>query len=123
MIFLPLQPFEKLNNLLNFADIHVLIQKKDAADLVMPSKLSGMLASEKAIIATANQDTDIAKLMSQIGLVVPPENAAILAENIIFLYNNSELRTECGKKGRKWVEENWSKDLVLEQFSNEFECF
>lgn len=121
VIFLPLQPLEKLNDLLNLADIHILIQKKDAADLVMPSKLSGMLASGKAIIATSNQNTDIAKLMSPIGHVIPPENAEVLAENIILLYNNSEQRIENGKKGRRWVEENWSKDLVLEQFSKEIE--
>lgn len=43
--FLPLQPVEKLDELLNLADIHVLPQKAGAADLVMPSKLTGMLAS------------------------------------------------------------------------------
>ncbi|HEY1611391.1 MAG TPA: glycosyltransferase WbuB, partial [Paraburkholderia sp.] len=42
---LPLQPVSALNELLNVADIHLLPQRNDAADLVMPSKLTGMLAS------------------------------------------------------------------------------
>ncbi len=37
--FLPLQPTERLNELLNLADIHLLPQLSGAADLVMPSKL------------------------------------------------------------------------------------
>ena len=39
-----LQPVERLNELLNLADIHVLPQRGDVADLVMPSKLTGMFA-------------------------------------------------------------------------------
>ena len=44
--FLPLQPADRLNDLLNLADIHLLPQLGGAANLVMPSKLTGMLASE-----------------------------------------------------------------------------
>jgi colanic acid biosynthesis glycosyl transferase WcaI len=51
VLFLQVQPAERLNELLNLADIHILPQKADAADLVMPSKLSGMLASGKPVIA------------------------------------------------------------------------
>jgi hypothetical protein len=36
---------QRLNELLNLADIHLLPQNARAADLVMPSKLTGMLAS------------------------------------------------------------------------------
>ncbi|EKD88194.1 MAG: hypothetical protein ACD_35C00012G0001, partial [uncultured bacterium] len=53
--FLDLQPIENLNELLNSADIHFLPQQANAADLVMPSKLTGMMASDKPIIVTANQ--------------------------------------------------------------------
>ena len=51
--FLNLQPYERLNALLNLADIHLLPQVANAADLVMPSKLKGMFASGRAVIATA----------------------------------------------------------------------
>ena len=43
--FLPLQSADRLNELLNLADIHLLPQLGDAADLVMPSKLTGIMAS------------------------------------------------------------------------------
>ena len=53
--FIPLQPLQELNRLLNLADIHLLPQKPEAADLVMPSKLTGMFASGKPVIAIADK--------------------------------------------------------------------
>jgi hypothetical protein len=40
-LFLYLQPLERLNDLLGMADIHLLPQRADAADLVMLSELTG----------------------------------------------------------------------------------
>lgn len=59
--FVPLQPLERLNALLKLADIHLLPQRADAADLVMPSKLTGMLASGRPVVATAQPDTQVGK--------------------------------------------------------------
>ena len=42
--FFPTQPFEKFNQFLNLADLHLIIQKASASDLVMPSKLTTILA-------------------------------------------------------------------------------
>jgi colanic acid biosynthesis glycosyl transferase WcaI len=55
--FLDLQPAERLSELLAMADIHLLPQRADAADLVMPSKLTGMLASARPLVATARVAT------------------------------------------------------------------
>jgi colanic acid biosynthesis glycosyl transferase WcaI len=51
VMWLPLQPEDQLCAMLNAADVHVLPQSRSVADLVMPSKLGGMLASGKQIIA------------------------------------------------------------------------
>ena len=69
-IFLPLQPAERLNELLNLADIHVLPQRGDAADLVMPSKLTGMFASGRATIAMARRGTALHEAVHERGVVV-----------------------------------------------------
>src|ERR1700677_3401027 len=45
---IPLQPEERLRELLGMADLHLMPQSPDAADLVLPSKLSGMLARARA---------------------------------------------------------------------------
>ena len=76
--FLPLQPLESLNELLNSADIHLLPQKASAADLVMPSKLLGMVASGRAMIATAAEETEVGRVVSQCGVLVAPEDPGAL---------------------------------------------
>ncbi|WP_205703494.1 WcaI family glycosyltransferase [Hymenobacter radiodurans] len=42
--FFPVQPLEKFNYFLNLADVHLVIQKCSTCDLVMPSKLTTILA-------------------------------------------------------------------------------
>ncbi len=104
--FRPLQPAEKLNDLLNLADIHVLPQRADVADLVMPSKLTGMLASGKAVIATALPGTEVAEVVGSVGRVVPPAQPDELAAAILTLANDPQQRVEiwqtrpqlCGRK-------------------------
>lgn len=52
--FLPLQPEERLSDFLSLADLHVLPQDPAVAELVLPSKLGGMLASGRPILVTAD---------------------------------------------------------------------
>src|SRR5712691_11033425 len=72
VMILPLQPAERLNHLLNAADIHLLPQLSDAADLVMPSKLTGMMASGRPIVATALPRTQLFVTLEGRGIVTPP---------------------------------------------------
>jgi colanic acid biosynthesis glycosyl transferase WcaI len=119
--FLPLQPAGKLNQLLNTADIHILPQRAEAADLVMPSKLSGMLASGKVVVATANTGTELAEVLEPIGVVVPPGDAAALSEAVQKMAADPKMRLQLGEKGLNWVIANWSKDKVLEEFCRHVE--
>ncbi len=98
------------------ADIHVLLQKADAADLMMPSKLSGILASGKAVIATANLNTGLGQVVNQVGILVPPEDPLALAEAILQLASSPARRIELGRLGREYVVTHWDAALVLSQF-------
>jgi colanic acid biosynthesis glycosyl transferase WcaI len=117
--FLPVQPIEKLNQLLNMADIHVILQKADAADLVMPSKLSGMLASGKAVIATANPETELGQVVKEVGLLVPPEDPVALANAILQLTNSPTERSRSGQKGRDYAIKNLDAGLIFCQLEQD----
>lgn len=111
--FMPLQPEEKLNQLLNIADIHVLPQRTNAADLVMPSKLLGMLASGRPVIATATPETELGTVISQVGLAVSPGDPRALCAAILRLVESPRMRTSLGAKGRAYVCAHWSTTSVL----------
>ncbi|MCL6442600.1 MAG: WcaI family glycosyltransferase, partial [Alicyclobacillus sp.] len=55
--FLPVQPKARLNEVLAAADVHLVVQRRDAADLVMPSKLGNILAAGRPVLATADPGT------------------------------------------------------------------
>jgi colanic acid biosynthesis glycosyl transferase WcaI len=113
---LPLQPVARLNELLNAADIHLLPQRADAADLVMPSKLTGMLASGRPVIATAHSGTQLADAVSGRGLVVPPGDVAALISAIRKLAGDLTLREELGRNARNYAISELEKSQVLSRF-------
>ena len=114
--FLDLQPTERLGELLTCADIHLLPQRADAADLVMPSKLTGMLASGRPVVATAHAGTEVAKVVDGRGIVVPPEDAAAFAEAIAALAGDAGRRSALGSAGRRYAEEHLDLGGVLGRF-------
>ncbi len=118
--FLPLQPFERLGQLLGLADIHLLPQISDAEDLVLPSKLSGMLASGRPVVATCRKGTEIDYVVSQCGLVVPPEDAAELASAIERLADDTSHRELLGKQARIYAEKNLAHNNVLGRLMGQF---
>jgi len=111
--FMPLQPSARISDLLGIADIHLLPQSPDAADLVLPSKLCGMLASGRPVIATCRAGTEISEIVSQCGLVVAPENGQQLSQAIIELADDPETRVLLGRRARAFAEENFERDAVL----------
>ena len=114
--WIPLQPYEQLNQLLNIADVHLLPQREDAADLVMPSKLTGMLASGRPVLTTAHQGTQLAEIVKNAGLVVPPNQIDKFVEAILTLAANTEKRILWGKQARTIAIQQWDKERILTQF-------
>jgi colanic acid biosynthesis glycosyl transferase WcaI len=119
MQWLPLQPAERLNEFLNLADIHLLPQRADAADLVMPSKLTGMLASGRPVITTAPPDTQVARVVESCGLVVEPGSQSDLLDAVRRLGGDPTLRRRLGTAARAYACEALSHSRVLAGFERE----
>lgn len=114
--FLPLQPVERLNTLLNAADIHLLPQRAGAADLVMPSKLTGMLASGRPVIATAATGTQIARAVEGRGIIVEPGNVEVFVRAALRLSGDDAMRRKMGRAARAYAEQELARDPVLRRF-------
>lgn len=121
--FMALQPVSQLNALLNMADIHLLPQLRGAADLVMPSKLVGMLASARPVIAAAEPGTEIASIVVGCGIVVEPESAEGFAEAISALASDVDRRQRLGAAGRSYAEEALDADKIFDQLHHRLLAF
>jgi colanic acid biosynthesis glycosyl transferase WcaI len=113
---LPFQPSERLNDLLNLADIHLLPQRAEAADLVMPSKLTGMLASGRPVIATAHHGTQLASAVQRLGIVVPPGDPDAFVLAIRKLAADKDLRLMLGQEARRYALTHLDSLVILDQF-------
>jgi colanic acid biosynthesis glycosyl transferase WcaI len=113
--FLPFQPYARLSEFLGLADIHILPQAADAADLVLPSKLGGMLASGRRIVVTAAPGTELAIFLQDAAIVVPPANAAALAEAIEQAVDAGP-EDPAAARGRRRLAEQLSKPGGLKDF-------
>jgi colanic acid biosynthesis glycosyl transferase WcaI len=110
---LPLQPFERLGELLGMADVQLLPQSPNTEDLVLPSKLSGMLASGRPVIATCREGTELHSVVSKCGLVVAPGDSSGVALAITKLADEPAIRLELGRRGRVYAEANFERDAIL----------
>jgi colanic acid biosynthesis glycosyl transferase WcaI len=104
-----------LGDLLSMADIHLLPQSLGAEDLVLPSKLSGMLASGRPVIATCQIGTELGDVVATCGMVVPPQDGGALADAIRRFADDPALRAHCGDCARAYAEGNFEQDAVLER--------
>lgn len=120
--FLDLQPTQRLNDWLGLADIHLLPQRADDADLVMPSKLTGMLASGRAILATAAPGTGVAHLLMESGIVTPPGDSAAFVLALRALATDNARRTALGAAARAQALASLSRDAVLITFERHLQA-
>lgn len=116
---LPLQPTARLNDWLNAADIHLLPQKAEAADLVLPSKLLGILASGKPVVASSPTESELASITKQAGMCVAPGDIDSFALALRKLISSPQSRADAGQRAREIAEEAFGVNTVLDCFEKE----
>lgn len=111
--FLPLQDNTVFNSFLNMADVHLILQKGDASDLVMPSKLTTILATGGLPLVTAMPGTSLYNVVDRykMGYIIQPEDTTALKEAIVkCCEGNFE---DERRNARLYAEEYLDKDAVL----------
>jgi len=114
--FLGLQPVESFNELLATADFHLIPQKAEAADLVLPSKLGAVLASGRPVIAMASEGTGLATEIDGTGLVVAPGDTRALAAAIGALISDPARCDQLGIEGRKRSIARWDRKTIVRRW-------
>jgi colanic acid biosynthesis glycosyl transferase WcaI len=116
--FLPIQPASRFPAMLAAADIHLVVQKKGASDLVMPSKLSNILAAGRPFVATATPESELGRVTrrSRAGVLAPPEDSPCLAQAILELAGTAEGRQAMGLRGRRYAETWLARSRIMLQW-------
>lgn len=114
--FYPLQPYEKLPALLATADVHLVLQKKSASDLVMPSKLTGILAAGGCSVVSAVPESSLYEVIAdhRLGLIIEPESAEALVDGLHRALTTN--LTPFRENARRYAEQFLGKEEVLLEF-------
>lgn len=120
IIFRNLQPLERLGDLLGLGTLHLLPQMADAADLVLPSKLTNMLASGRPVVGTADLGTGLHHEIDGCGLIVPPEDTEAFAGAIETLMSDDAMWRTYAAAARKRAEERWEKNAIIGMLEEKF---
>jgi putative colanic acid biosynthesis glycosyltransferase WcaI len=119
VVFKPPQPPEDFPALLTLADVHLVVQKKGVSEAFMPSKLTGILAAGGKAIITADEDTELGRLVKDnpgIAVQVPPENQRLFQEALRAELSEDGNGAGINQVARNYAERNLAKDGILSQF-------
>lgn len=109
--YYPPVPLEELSDLLCSADVHILFQKPEVLDTVMPSKVLGMMASNKPSIIIGNEKSEVKTIFDNTtsGYYFTKYSPRVI----------EALDTLCPSSTNDFLNQLNSRDFVVENFSKE----
>jgi colanic acid biosynthesis glycosyl transferase WcaI len=116
--FIPLQPRERLPEVLATSDISLVSLQGGVGDSSLPSKTFPILASGRPVLAVADKGSGLWNLVQQSrgGVCVLPSDPRSLAENTLVLEKSPELRQQMAKNAREFALQFHSRKSVAQQF-------
>jgi len=121
LIFMPLQPLALLPAMLSAADIHLVIQRGGAADLVMPSKLTNIFAVGGVAVVTVEKDSELGRHAEGEHACLyrcDPDNADALVDAINRMIEHRELAVSLGLRAITYATDYIDMDHVLGQLES-----
>ena len=84
----------------------------------MPSRLYGILAAGRPVLAAADEDSETAQLVREVGcgIVLPPGRPDLLADAIRAAAGGEHDLEEMGERGRAWVEANADREVAIGRY-------
>jgi glycosyltransferase involved in cell wall biosynthesis len=103
--FLDYQPRDRLPESLSAAAVHVVGLARGLAGYIVPSRLYGVLAVGRPVIAAADEHSETARVVREVdcGVVVPPGRPELLAFAIRSAHDGDLELEEMGRRGREYV--------------------
>jgi colanic acid biosynthesis glycosyl transferase WcaI len=110
--------FDELPSLLHSADLHVLFQKSEVIDTVMPSKILGMMGSAKPSLITGNPKSEVKNIVedSNGGYYFSNQDLDHIIKTIIKIKDDKAYAETLGINAKKYIVKNYSKTNVLDDF-------
>ncbi len=109
----------ELNQWLNIADFHLIIQKNETSNFLFPSKLISILSVGGTCIALVPESNKLGNMLveNQIGQVISETSSVLIKEQLINIASNDYQKIKTN--ARKYAEVNFCKERVLTKWSKD----
>ena len=120
---LPFQPYEIYGNVLASADVLLAMVDAQAGVLFVPSKVTSYLCAGRPIVLSAPWQNLAGTTIQESGggRVVPPGDAAAMADAVLAFLNDDDLRKEAGALARSYAERTFEISSITDRFERLFE--
>lgn len=122
VVFLPMQPWSKYPEVLAASDVSMINLNKNLTTPVVPSKLLNIMAAGRPVVASLPLNGDAPKIIAEAGcgICVEAGDAHGLAQAILTLYQDPNLAKEMGERGRRYAEQNFSRESCVTKYEEIF---
>lgn len=112
------QPRDVLPLSLASADLHVVGLAAGLAGFVVPSRLYGVLAAGKPVVAATEDESETAQIVQSVGcgVHVPSGRPELLASAIRAAAEGKHDLVAMGERGRRYVEANGTRERAVSQY-------
>ena len=103
---------------LSAADVHVVGLAPGLAGYVVPSRLYGILAVARPVIAAAEAESETAQVVERVGcgIVVPPGRPELLARAIRDAHDGKYDLAEMGRRARAFAESESDRTIAVQRY-------
>jgi colanic acid biosynthesis glycosyl transferase WcaI len=121
--FLPWQAYESRAEPLRAAHVHVVGLARGLAGYVVPSRMWGVLAAGRPVIAAAEDESETAEVVraTGCGVVVPPGDSFRLAEAIRAFHDGAYDLEEMGRRARAYAENETDRKIAVSRYRSVLE--
>ena len=120
VFFLPMQPKEKYPEVLLASDLCLVTLRREVKTPVVPSKILSIMAAGRPVLASLPLDGDAPRLIAEAecGMAISPGNPEVMAQAILQLHQDPELRKKMGTRGRRYAVQHLSLKRAAEFIEN-----
>jgi colanic acid biosynthesis glycosyl transferase WcaI len=123
VVFAPMQPRERVSEVLATGDLHTVLLKTGLARSSVPSKMYSILAAGRPCLASVDLDTEVDRTLrdANAGRVAAPDDVDAFVATLGEMLDRRDDWAGWGRSGRHWVEEWLSPAAVAESYEQLFE--
>jgi colanic acid biosynthesis glycosyl transferase WcaI len=116
--FVPYQPRPRISESLSSADLHFVGLTPGLAGFVVPSRVYGILAAGRPILAAVEEESETAALVREVGcgIVVAASRSDLVADAIRAASRGEYDLEEMGRRGREFAESQGSLEAAVANY-------